>query len=760
MHYLRRGVAIVFVFLTVSAQAIQSPVQSPANRERLPSGTRNAAAKSAEPNLKWLQEILADHELMAEIGQIAEKLQKGVHYPASRNQSRIFPRLSDSTVVYGAFPNYGETMHEALQIFHQEMQHSPHLQAFLQKNELADVEPKLETFLEKLYGISQFLGDEIVIAGQWQGREPGGVIVAEVKKPGLREFLEKWNSETFKGDRLLLLDPQQLAAADPDGRQKPTVLIRPDLVAVGSDIMSLRAFNSQIDEAGSKFASSRLGERVAQAYKGGTNSVVGVDLRKVMSMLPSGRQQERITLERSGLADLDYLILQNSTSAKGSANDAELVFSRPRRGIASWLAEPGPMGGLDFVSAHAASAGDVILKNPAHIFDDLQDITGESGFAGLKQMEIQLNLSLKYDLLSKLGGEIAFETKAPPAIAGGPVKTSFDQSQPPKITPGAFKLILRVNDAAGLQQTLTKLLATAPVQAGQRQENGVTFHTLALPTPTDPPMEINYFFMDGYMVIASDRATAQEALEIHRGGRSLAKSIGLRESLAQARSGKVSAVFYQDPSQAWGAMMAQLPPELRNLVPANSAIMSKPNFFSIEADESSFRAFTNSNVPADASVALIVAAVAIPSLMRSRSSANESAAASVIRTVNTAQVTYSVTYPGRGYAPNLAALGQGNGNCSRDNATPEHACLVDEALGNGSCTSGKWCEKNGYKFSVRSVCLQGQCPSYVVTAVPASPQAGGKSYCSTSDAVVRTSSGAAPATPLTVAECKRWVPVR
>jgi hypothetical protein len=762
MHYLRRGVAIVLIFLTVSAQAVQNPVQDGGRSQaRVPSGTQaKRDARTTEPDLQWLQDILADHELLAEIGAIAGKLQTGVHYPASRNQSHILPRLSDSTVFYGAFPNYGETMHEAVQIFNQELKHSPHLQAFLEKNQMAEAETKLEAFLEKLYGISQFLGDEVVIVGHWQGHEPSGVLVAEIKKPGLREFLKKWNSEAFQADRLLLLDPQQLAAADPDDRHTPPVLIRPDLVAVGSDITSLRAFNSQIDEAGSKFASSRLGDRVAQAYKSGTSSVVGVDLRKIIATIPRGRQQEQLVLEKTGLTDVDYLIMQNSISAKGSANEGEVVFSRPRRGIASWLAEPGTMGGLDFVSVHAASAGDLILKNPAQIFDDLQDIAGESAFAGLRQMEMQLNLSLKYDLLSKLGGEIAFETKAPLTPAGATVKTTFSETEAPKINPGAFKLILRVTDATGFQQTLSKLLATAPVEAKERQEAGVTFHSLALPTPTDPPMEINYFFMDGYMVIASDRATAREALDTHRDGRSLAKSAAVRESLAQARSGHASAVFYQDPSQTIAAMMARLPAEMRNLLPADSALMSKPNVFSVEAEESSFRAFTKSDVAADASVALIVAAIAIPSLMRSRASANDAVAASTVRTVNTAEIAYFSSYPDKGFAPNLAALGSGGRDCAvQANVTADHACLLDKAL-TDNCTSGKWCEKSGYKFGLRGVCLQGQCPNYVVTAVPASPQAGSKSYCSTSDGVVRTNSGAPPATPLTVAECKRWAPVR
>src|SRR5215471_15912210 len=54
---------------------------------------------------------------------------------------------------------------------------------------------------------------------------------------------------------------------------------------------------------------------------------------------------------------------------------------------------------------------------------------------------------------------------------------------------------------------------------------------------------------------------------------------------------------------------------------------------------------------------LIIAAIAIPSLLRSKMIANESAAASSMRTINTAQATYSVKYEAKGYAPDLATLG-------------------------------------------------------------------------------------------------------
>ena len=58
-------------------------------------------------------------------------------------------------------------------------------------------------------------------------------------------------------------------------------------------------------------------------------------------------------------------------------------------------------------------------------------------------------------------------------------------------------------------------------------------------------------------------------------------------------------------------------------------------------------------------IILILAAIAIPNLLRARIAANESAAVSGIRTINTAEVTYSTAYPTIGYSANLGQLGPG-----------------------------------------------------------------------------------------------------
>lgn len=163
---------------------------------------------------------------------------------------------------------------------------------------------------------------------------------------------------------------------------------------------------------------------------------------------------------------------------------------------------------------------------------------------------------------------------------------------------------------------------------------------------------------------------------------------------------------------------------------------------------------------------LIFAAILIPNLLRARISANESSAASTVRTINTTQVTYSTTYPEQGYARDLATLG---GNCSAGGKA-EHACLLDSQLGKANCTSGVWCQKDAYKYTISSNCApprfgeqqqgtENACGEYVIVATPINSNAGRRSYCSVSDAVIRSRSGFPLAVPPTAEECQGWIPL-
>src|SRR5438128_998402 len=87
-------------------------------------------------------------------------------------------------------------------------------------------------------------------------------------------------------------------------------------------------------------------------------------------------------------------------------------------------------------------------------------------------------------------------------------------------------------------------------------------------------------------------------------------------------------------------------------------------------------------------IILIIAAIAIPNLLRSRMAANEASAVGSLRTLNTAAVTYSSTYPSVGYPGTLAALAPRAGGGT---ASSSAADLVDSVLGAGT--------KSGYGFT-------------------------------------------------------------
>ena len=150
-------------------------------------------------------------------------------------------------------------------------------------------------------------------------------------------------------------------------------------------------------------------------------------------------------------------------------------------------------------------------------------------------------------------------------------------------------------------------------------------------------------------------------------------------------------------------------------------------------------------------IILIIAAIAIPNLLRARISANDSAAASTIRTINTAEVTYSTTYVAQGFANTLAVLGPGTTDCS--SPTSAFACLVDNVVG----CANTLCPKGGYNYMLLSTTATAPVPDYTASASPLGVgTTGSRNYCSGTDAVVRmnaTTPITALTAPVTLATC-------
>jgi type IV pilus assembly protein PilA len=129
-------------------------------------------------------------------------------------------------------------------------------------------------------------------------------------------------------------------------------------------------------------------------------------------------------------------------------------------------------------------------------------------------------------------------------------------------------------------------------------------------------------------------------------------------------------------------------------------------------------------------IILIIAAIAIPNLLRARIAANEASAVASCRTINTASITYNSTY--NTYASALANLGPSNGNTP----TSTDADLLDGVL---APTSGNGV-KSGYTFTYAISASVG----YTVTAVPVSlNQTGVRYFYTDASGVIRANPGAA-----------------
>jgi type IV pilus assembly protein PilA len=135
-------------------------------------------------------------------------------------------------------------------------------------------------------------------------------------------------------------------------------------------------------------------------------------------------------------------------------------------------------------------------------------------------------------------------------------------------------------------------------------------------------------------------------------------------------------------------------------------------------------------------IILIIAAIAIPNLLRSKMAANEASAVATMRTLNTSAVAYSTTYGN--YPPTLASLGPA--------ATPSStaADLVDSVLGKDPAT------KSGYTFVWAGT--GNPVSAYTLTATPVTQGTSGqRGFFTNQSGVIRadpTGAATSASTPL------------
>jgi type IV pilus assembly protein PilA len=155
-------------------------------------------------------------------------------------------------------------------------------------------------------------------------------------------------------------------------------------------------------------------------------------------------------------------------------------------------------------------------------------------------------------------------------------------------------------------------------------------------------------------------------------------------------------------------------------------------------------------------IILIIAAIAIPNLMRARMSANDSSAAASERSIVTGEISYFSAYPTIGFT-SLKAIGGGLGaQCVPSTTT---ACFIDSTLANNGnpANSGK----SGYSFAITTSTGTGAAVpnQFYTTATPLSNTTGSKSFCAADDGVLRQEPSGTTTAVASYAACEALGPL-
>ena len=141
-------------------------------------------------------------------------------------------------------------------------------------------------------------------------------------------------------------------------------------------------------------------------------------------------------------------------------------------------------------------------------------------------------------------------------------------------------------------------------------------------------------------------------------------------------------------------------------------------------------------------IILIIAAIAIPNLLRAKISANESSAVGSVRNIVTGEVSYQASFPQYGFAVSLVNLGpNGGAGCPAGPSPTIGACLLDANLAGAAISN-----KSGYRFVATgdnpvpnpNAPPANTLTGFTITAYPANyNQTGVRAFCAGDDGVLR-----------------------
>jgi hypothetical protein len=511
---------------------------------RIPVKEEIAWSRDADRYIKMLDEI-------------RNQIDQQLAMPGNRYSTRLLDLVPADTVLYVAIPNVGETLARANEILQENLQQNAELRAWWEQeqkesnkaanktgNKTVGKRLGLNRSIELMREFGSHLGDEIVIAASANPNGSGGpeepILLAEVKDGGsFRSFLEG-QLEKLESERKparIIDDPMNPGAAGAEGKDQFFIWINGDLVAVSPRLDSLKSLAARMRQGAKPFASTPFHTQISNLYRDGAGLVIAADLDRIV-MQSLRDEKDAAAVRQLGVTDLRYFIVEIKEKDGKPYNRAVVSFRENQHGITSWLAQPGPMGALEFISPDASLVAAFVVKEPTALVDDLFEVlkrVDSKAWENLQEFQAERGIDLRNDIAAPLGGEYAL------AIDG------------PALPVPSLKALFQVDDQQHLQQALERLVDMINAELAKDGKKGLAwtrtesggrvFYALK---SLDYGLELNYTYAYGYFIAAPSRALVENAIKYKDSGHTLLGSTKFKATLPEDKQVSFSVMVYQN----------------------------------------------------------------------------------------------------------------------------------------------------------------------------------------------------------------------
>ena len=505
-------------------------------------------------DVAWSRKAAGYVQTLAALSGLNKELSK-VQQPGVRNSTHLLDLMPENTVVYAALPNLTSTIAESHRIMQERINQNPALRQWYEKEQTGRHRgPGMDQVIGTVREFGEYLGDEVAVSLSMneKGEPDSPLVLAELKNAaGFRQFLEQQIAK-YAGNQQghpnlqFVDDPLTATAAATEAGKKTDTLyvwIRNDLFAASPKLDQLQSLAGVMQKGNtSPFSGTAFHGRIAQIYKEGAGLVVAANLEQLIEknkaeMTRGDVAQHQGALKQLGILNLKHFALDQKEDQGKTHTRAVLSFSEAR-GIPSWLAEPAPMGSLEYISPDANVVAGFVVKDPVSLVDDLLGVVETVSpdlRKNLDKLQAERGLDIRKDFAAPIGGEFAF------AIDG------------PILPTPSWKMVFEVNDPQHLQQTLERVVAEINKEAAKFGKTGLvwdraeisgrTYYTLK---SADFGLEVNLTYVNGYMVAGPSRAMVERAVRSQEAGYSLLRSARFTAGLPADGNANFSAIFYHN----------------------------------------------------------------------------------------------------------------------------------------------------------------------------------------------------------------------